>query len=371
MTDYQKTLVILGIRGIPAVHGGFETFAENLSFYLAERNWKVVVYCQQHGRKSISRSEWRSVTLVHVPVNFTGAIASMFFDLKSILHSLRVEGVVLTLGYNTAIFNIFHRIMGKTNIINMDGIEWKRSKWGRLARVWLWINERIACRVASHVVADNPAIESHLAPHLSRDKITMIPYGAEQISIADENALADLGLEKNRYAIFVGRPEPENSILEMVEAFSEIERGIKLVVLGDFNPSSRPYHREVLNAASAEVIFPGAIYDQDKLAALRFFTRFYFHGHQVGGTNPSLVEALGAGNAVIAHDNPFNRWVSKDAALYFSSVSEASSAISRLITDNDKLSELKSFARTNFEKNFRWQNIFHEYERLISGYLKE
>jgi glycosyltransferase involved in cell wall biosynthesis len=124
-------------------------------------------------------------------------------------------------------------------------------------------------------------------------------------------------------------------------------------------------------AASSEVAFPGPVYDMKELAALRFFARFNLHGHQVGGTNPSLVEALGAGNAVIAHDNQYNRWVAKDAAIYFDSVASASTAIGALLDKEKMVDSLQSAARVNFDNNFRWENILIQYETLLSGYLPD
>ena len=130
----------------------------------------------------------------------------------------------------------------------------------------------------------------HLATRVSRDKITMIPYGAIRVSDADESLIDQYGVEKNNYSIVIARPEPENSIIEIVKAFCMCPRKGKLLVLGSFFPDSNHYHREIFETANDSVIFPGAIYDADTIAALRFYSRFYIHGHQVGGTNPSLVE---------------------------------------------------------------------------------
>lgn len=120
-----------------------------------------------------------------------------------------------------------------------------------------------------------------------------------------------------------------------------------------------------MDAASDEVVFLGAIYETEKLEALRFFARVYVHGHQVGGTNPSLVEALGAGNAVLAHDNKFNRWVAKDGAIYFSDVSSASGAFNQLFKDDGLVESLQSASRRNFQNNFQWDNILDQYEQLL------
>ena len=367
---HTKQINILGIRGIPAQHGGFETFAEHLSLYLANNSWQVTVYCQEDGSGSTYESTWNNIRLIHIPVKTSGALGTIIFDLKSILHSLKQSGLYLTLGYNTACFNFFHRIAGRTNIINMDGIEWKRQKWGKIAKAWFWLNERFGCWFGNHLVADHPRIEDHLASRVSRSKITMIPYGAVEVTSADESVLETYNLKKNQYSIIIARPEPENSILQIVKAFSAKPRQQKLVVLGKFDPDNNAYQKEVLNAASDEVVFPGAIYDATKVGALRFYARFYIHGHQVGGTNPSLVEALGAGCAVIAHDNPFNRWVADDAACYFDSIGTLSSFFDTDYHDESLVKQKKSNAMKQFQERFRWETILADYENLFLKFIK-
>lgn len=361
----NKSLLILGVRGVPARHGGFETFAEFLCKFLCEKGWRVFVYCQEDGEGPVYESEWQGVRRIHIPVKNQGPLGTIVFDFKSIVHSLRYDGVFLTLGYNTAVFNIIYRIFRKINIINMDGIEWKRQKWGLGAKLWFWLNERFGCWFGHHLIADHPKIENHLATRVSRKKITMIPYGGAEVGEADSNIVESLGLEPNKYAIVIARPEPENSLLEIVQGFSEKKRGYNLVILGEYC-ADHAYHRAVKAAASAEVVFLGAIYDISVVSALRFYALCYVHGHQVGGTNPSLVEALGAGNAVIAHDNPFNRWVAKGGALYFSGAEGASDAFSAMISDAILLQKLKSEARVNFKESFQWNEILSQYETLLN-----
>ncbi|MEZ8625755.1 DUF1972 domain-containing protein [Vibrio splendidus] len=365
----SRELVLLGIRGIPAKHGGFETFAEHLCIYLESRNWDITVYCQESGSGKIYETEWNGIKRIHIPTKNEGALGTVIFDFRSIIHSLRHNGIFLTLGYNTACFNILHRLFRKTNVINMDGIEWKRQKWGKVAKAWFWLNERFGCWFGNHLVADHPSIKEHLATRVSNQKITMIPYGGPEVNVADESVLNEFGLEKQNYSIVIARPEPENSILEIVQAFSAKARGQKLVVLGNFSKHNA-YHERIVGCASSEVIFPGGIYEADRVAALRFYARYYIHGHQVGGTNPSLVEALGAGCAVIAHDNKFNRWVAKDAAHYFENVESLSEFFSAGYLDDDVLGTRKNNAINQFRQRFQWNDILAQYEELLTKYSK-
>lgn len=361
----------MGTRGVPARHGGFETFAEYLCHFLISRDWNVTVYCQEVGCAQNYQSQWDGVKRIHISVKNSGPMSTIIFDLKSVIHSLRLKGIFLTLGYNTALFNLLYRLTVKRNIINMDGMEWKRQKWGFMAKTWFRFNERLGCWLGNHLVADHPRIADHLATRVSRDKISMIPYGGPKIIDADEATLVTYGIKKNKYAILIARAEPENSILELVQAFSTQHRNTKLVVLGDYDPITNDYHRSVMNAASDEVIFTGAIYEMDKVNALRFFARLYVHGHQVGGTNPSLVEALGAGNAVLAHDNPFNRWVAKEGAIYFCDTLSAEAAFDQLLNNDELIKSLQNASKKNFHNNFQWDNVLHQYEQLLTEWLPD
>lgn len=358
-------LFILGTRGIPAQHGGFETFAEKLALYFTAKGHSVTVYCQ---KDSGAREEidWRGIRLINIPVQGDGAFSTIKFDFLVTLDALKRKGLFLLLGYNTASFNILQRLCRQTLLINMDGIEWKRQKWGVIAKTWFWLNERLGCWFGNHLVADHPRIKDHLATRVSADKITMIPYGGDEVLAADASLLAQYGLTEGNYSIIIARPEPENSFLEMVQGFSSKRRDHKLVVLGNFDFQNNPYHQQVKNAASDEVIFPGAIYDAPVVQALRFYCRFYLHGHRVGGTNPSLVEALGAGCAVIAHDNHFNRWVAGEEAAYFANEAACAQLFNQLLTDDARLEKMRAASRREFQARFTWEHILSQYEALLT-----
>lgn len=361
----EYRISILGIRGVPAQHGGFESFAEKLSLFLVEKGWKTTVYCQENGEGTISESYWNGVRRIHIPVSREGAAGTVIFDWKATCHALSQDGLFLTLGYNTAIFNLLQRMKGQTNVINMDGIEWKRDKWGLVAKTWFWLNERAGCWVGNHLVADHPKIKDHLATRVSADKITMIPYGGDEVHGADAGLLAAYGVEPGQFSVVIARPEPENSFLEMVRAFSRKPRQHKLVVLGNFKPDSNPFHRDVMAVAGDEVIFPGAIYEAPVVQALRFYSRFYLHGHRVGGTNPSLVEALGAHCAVIAHDNHFNRWVAGPEAAYFKDEAACAQLFDELLADDYAVAQMKAASYARFQERFTWPQVLREYEELL------
>lgn len=360
---------ILGTRGVPAAHGGFETFAEHLALYLVERGWRVVVYCQEEGAGTIFEDVWQNVARVHIPVKQTGPKGTIVFDWKATAHAAQFGDLCLTLGYNTAVFCTLLRLKGIPNLINMDGIEWSRAKWSGLAKTWFWLNDWAGCWLGNHLVADHPKIKVHLSSRVREDKITMIPYGAERVADAPVEAVRALGLEPGRFLTVIARAEPENSLLEIVTGFSRKPRGYQLAVLGKYEPETVPYHRLVMDAAGPEVLFLGAIYDKAVVRALRFHSVAYIHGHQVGGTNPSLIEAMGAGNPVIAHDNQFNRWVAGDSAKYFSGAEVCSDRLDEVLQDANLLCEMKAGILKRYHETFIWDMVLADYEKLLIDWL--
>ncbi len=368
------SVIILGSRGIPASYGGFETFAERLALHLKDRGWDVTVACQtEQARPS---DNWRGIRRVfHAGVG-RGELASIIFDARSVvaatrdaMASGRDQPVILTLGYNTALFGVLFRMLGIPNIVNMDGVEWRRKKWSRPVQAWFWANERMGAWLADHMVADHPAIAAHLSRHSPSHKLSVIPYGANPVDDAPTSPITALGLNPDGYALVVARPVPENSILEIVTAYSSKPRDYRLVALGDYHPAQNGYHAAVVAAAGPGVIFPGAIYDRETLEALRFNARLYVHGHTVGGTNPSLVEALGSGMAVLAHDNVYNRWVAGPGMRYFSDTKSCGEAMDDLLTSSsapdDALAAMRAAARERFVETFTWPMVLEAYEKLL------
>jgi glycosyltransferase involved in cell wall biosynthesis len=368
MPDIQPRVLIIGTRGVPAAHGGFESFAEKLSLFLVERGWRVTVYCQHDVgtvTQRFSADSWRGVERIKVHVAQAGAPGTIAFDWHSIRHAATQDGVCLVLGYNTASLLGLLRAKGRKVLINMDGIEWQRPKWSRPVRLWFYLNEWLGAWLGQRLVADHPAIADHLATRRPRGAIAMIPYGGDEVTAAPVAPVTGLGLVPGAYLISIARIEPDNSILPMVLAFSRRPRGANLVVLGRLDPSN-PYHADVMAAASAEVIFPGAIYDKTVVQALRFHARAYFHGHMVGGTNPSLVEALWCGNAVLAHRNRFNVWTAGAEQFFFSDTDECERMIERILADDLAVARARAAARLRAAEDFNWRDILLQYERELA-----
>jgi glycosyltransferase involved in cell wall biosynthesis len=360
---------ILGSRGIPAQHGGFETFAEQLALYLVSRGHQVTVYCQTEDPAEAGEDVWRGVNRVMIYAQ-PSPYGTVSFDFRAAWHALWRGGVILTLGYNTAVFSLLYTLRGRKSVMNMDGLEWKREKWSRLERLWLRLNELAGAKLSTHLIADHPEIGRHLRKFVPPSKISVIPYGAAPVMEADHEVLRQWNCEPNRYALCVARPEPDNSILAIVRAFSKEPRGYPLLVLGTLHEKNA-YHQAVRENASEEVIFPGPIYARSQVNALRFSARVYLHGHRVGGTNPSLVEAMAAGSPVVAHENPFNKGVAGPEAKYFSSEEELAEILTLL---GDAPEELESMRRASFNRHaeaFGLERTHLAYEELLEKFCSD
>jgi len=356
---------ITGIRGIPAQHGGFETFAESLSLYLHDKSWDVTVYCQTTGWGFCFNDKWNGIDRVNIPIPFSGPLSTILFDLLSVLHvCFFSRSLTLVLGYNTAILSVFYRVFHITSIMNMDGIEWQRSKWGPAVKIWFRLNEWLGCKLSNHLVADHDEIKKHLISRHGVLPISTIPYGAPAITEASSSHLTKYNLKKNEYYIVIARPEPENSIVEIVSGFVASGSNKKLVILGNYSPSIN-YQSRVLNAADNRVCFLGAIYDRAIVDALRYYCFAYIHGHTVGGTNPSLVEAMGAGCSIIVRENRFNRGVCDDSALYFHDSQDLTSLINNIADDSVKA--LKSQSSARFENGYTLESVNRNYMNLFSS----
>jgi len=359
-----KRLRILGTRGIPNRHGGFEACAERLAPWLVGRGWSVTVYCQEAPGAPRRQSTWRGVQLEHVPAPSQGTRGSLWFDAATARDAARHDDVLLTLGFNTAVLFPWHRLRGRRHVVNMDGVEWQRGKWSRPVRGWFYVNSWIAGLCANHLIADHPEIARMLAQRGQAGRTTMVPYGADRVTTAATDALEAYRVQPGGYGLVVARPEPENSVLEIVRAWSLAAPAVPLIVLGTYS-SDHPYHVAVRRAAGPAVRFPGAIYDQAAVQALRHHARLYLHGHTVGGTNPSLVEALGAGSAVLAHDNAFNRWVAGPGARYFRGEAACAETLRALLHDEAALAAMREASYARHAEDFTWARVLPAYERVL------
>lgn len=360
-------IALLGARGIPASYGGFETFAEQLATRLASRGHQVTVYAEC-GEQPVADTFYQGVRVRHRRRPKWGAASVLAYDCACLWDARREYDLVYMLGYGAAWACWWPRVFGVPVWINVDGLEWARSKWGWGARVYLRCMEWLTTKVATRLIADAEAIALRFRQtYPSGAPSSFIAYGAElvQAEDVDPSVLSAWGLQPHRYMLVVARPEPENHILEIVQGYVQHGGGWPLVVVGDVSGAT-PYQRQLKALASDRVRFVGGIYDTELLKSLRVHAACYLHGHSVGGTNPSLLEALACGNWVIAHDNPFNREVARDAADYFSTPEQLASSLDSVVSQTVALqSERSRRARAIVVEHYTWDSITDAYETLM------
>jgi glycosyltransferase involved in cell wall biosynthesis len=363
----NKRVAILGTRGIPARYGGFETFAEELGVRLVERGIEVTVFCEKVIGGS-QAAKYRGIDLEYVQAHRLGPFTTIIFDLTILWRARKRFDVVYMLGYGASLFCFIPRMHGAEVWINMDGVEWLRSKWSWPARAYLRAMETIAMWTPDRIIADAVAIQSHLrSRHRHLPECTVIPYGAEVVTSApSEELLAEWKVKPGEYFTVVCRLEPENHVLEILEGYAASSSHYALLVLGDYKLNTL-YVRQLQSITDPRVRLIGTVYDKARLSALRFHARGYFHGHSVGGTNPSLLEAMATGNAVIAHDNVFNREVAADAAVYFRESKDIPAILEILEADTGRLQRMRAIARQRVESIYNWQAVTDRYETLLGS----
>jgi len=360
-------IAIIGTRGIPNYYGGFEQLAQYLSTRLSDKGHEVYVYnAHDHPYR---QSTWNNVHLIHChnPESQLGTAGQFIYDLNCIRDSRKREfNVILALGYTS--FSLWARLLPRNTltVINMDGLEWKRTKYSKSVQRFLRYAERLAVKYCDLHIADSPAIQTYLKEKYGIDS-EYIPYGAEIHTNEDEGLLASFGLGKNGYFMVMARMEPENNIEMIVEGLSASASDKKLLVIGNADNAFGQYIMRKFSG-DARILFPGAIYEAQKIHTLKLFSSLYFHGHSVGGTNPSLLEAMASRALIAAHDNPFNKAILGKDALYFSNSAEVTALVERRMEPEVR----GQMIGNNFRKireDFNWEKITDQYERfLLSGY---
>jgi len=355
-------VAIIGSVGIPAKYGGFETLVE---FLTKDLNTKIdfTIYCSSKEYESKQESH-NLATLKYVPLKANG-IQSIPYDIWSLLKVKRDIKVVLILGVASGFFLPIYRVFTKKKIIiNVDGLEWKREKWGKLAKWYLRNSEKIAVKYSDIIVADNKIIQEHVKKSYAKDAV-LIEYGGDHVSpkkfsleISNKYVFAKL-----KYAFKVCRIEPENNIHMILEAFSR-QRKYSIAIVGNWKNSS--YGLELIKKYSrfAHIHLLDPIYDQSILDQLRSNCFFYVHGHSAGGTNPSLVEAMFLNIPIIAYDVNYNRETMENHSLgFFKTTSDLQFILENIsISDiQDSINKLASIAR----RRYRWELIAQKYHSIF------
>jgi glycosyltransferase involved in cell wall biosynthesis len=356
-------LAILGARGIPARYGGFETFAEQLAIRLVERGHEVTVFCEA---AEGADEQYKGIKLLHVRARDLGPLRTVLYDAACLWHARSRFDVIYMLGYGSSALCWLPRVWGSQVWINMDGLEWARAKWNPIARWYLRWAEATAMWTPDRIIADAAAIKANLQSRYRKlPPCDVIPYGCEIVRSARPEELNSFGLHPGSYYLVVGRFEPENHIREIIEGFLDSNTQARLVLVGD-NTRKSTYVQSLTTWTSDRLLFTGSVYDLPRIQALRYFCRAYLHGHSVGGTNPSLLEAMGCGNVVIANDNLFNREVLGGSGLFFSTPREVSVCIDSVESGKVDIVDMKVKVIERVKQFYTWDRITDHYGELIS-----
>jgi glycosyltransferase involved in cell wall biosynthesis len=354
----------LGTRGIPNRYGGFEQAATYIASGLVEKGHEVTVYnSHKHPYKS---DTWKGVNIVHCyDPGYLGSAGQFVYDLNCIRDAKKKQfDVWLFFGYTSS--SVWWRFYpGKPVLIsNMDGLEWKRSKYNTATRKFLLYAEKTAVRHSHFLIADSTAIQYYLFEKY-KVQSSCIAYGAEVFQDEDMSVFSAYAIQKHEYYLILARMEPENNIETILNGFCRSETGKKMVVIGNIGTKFGKYLVTKFKT-DKRILFLPSLYDATKLHTLKMYCSLYFHGHSCGGTNPSLLEAMADGAVICANDNPFNKAILGEDAFYFSSVDDITTRIN-LLRDTETEKNMVRNNREKIEQKYNWPTIVSAYEKLIKG----
>lgn len=356
-----KKIAIIGTVGLPANYGGFETLTAFLTTHLANR-FDMTVYCSS---KSYTNKlpEYNKSRLKYIPLQANG-IQSILYDIVSMISALRFADTLLVLGVSGCIILPFIKLISrKTIIVNIDGQEWKRAKWGRAAKWFLKYSEKLAVTYADTVIADNKVIQDYVW-ETYKVKSELIAYGGDhtsKVKLTDE-MLSQFPFLNEPYAFKVCRIEPENNVHLIIETFASHAK-LNLVIVGNWSNSDYGTQLKLQYESVSNIRLLDPIYDQHRLDQIRSNCSVYVHGHSAGGTNPSLVEAMYLALPILAFGVNYNRETTVNSALYFNSKTELQSLLSSIKPDDLQSMSIKLKAIADLRYN--WETISEQYAVLF------
>lgn len=371
-------VAILGCRGIPAKYGGFETFADGLVKKLS-KNFQITVSCEYEPEESRLK-DYNGVELDYFPIKppenyFLRKVYENLSDIYFLIKLCRGFDSIIFLGIEVGMFLFIPKILNpKIKVmVNIDGVMWKRTKFNSLEKWLLKLNHDLAIYFADVVIADSLEMIKYV-DEKHHDKTLYLSYGIDSPAIIPWNGdtLKKLGnytgadLLPGEYFLVVARLEPENNIHTILEAFTSAKLSTPMVVLGDF--TSQGYRDEIeaiTDEGSNQIFFLGSIYEEDVLNMLRQNCKAYIHGHSVGGTNPSLLEAAISKNIILAHDNHFNREVCRENAFYFNDSIDLKSQMELVDEKPERYQNIKQEVHKRIKMEYSWDKISNGYKNLL------
>jgi glycosyltransferase involved in cell wall biosynthesis len=350
---------ILGTRGIPNHYGGFEQFAEYFATFLAKKNHEVFVY--NSSNHPYKETIYKGVNIIHCqdPEDKVGTVGQFVYDFNCIMDSRKRKfDVLLQLGYTSS--TIWHRLLPKKSIIitNMDGMEWKRSKYSSSEKKFLRYAEKLAVKSSDFLIADSIGIQNYLKKAYKVDS-KYIAYGAEPFDNPNADILKSYDVTSENYNMLIARFEPENNLEIILDGVAMASEKTPFLVIGSHESNKFGAFLKNKYKDCHNIRFTGAIYNMEHLNNLRYHSNLYFHGHSVGGTNPSLLEAMASNTLIIAHDNEFNSSILEHDAFFFSSKEDVKNHIETK-KKNDHGSKTENCVE-KIKKRFTWELINNMY----------
>lgn len=347
-------IAIVGTVGVPACYGGFESLVENLTHYASDSVcYHVICSSNAYDEKM---THYNGAELSYLPLKANG-VQSIPYDILSLLRCLYIKpDVTLILGVSGCLFLPIYKLLSSSKIVtNIDGLEWKRDKWGVIARTFLKFSEAVAVKFSDIIVADNQAIGDYVISEYGKSN-QIIAYGGDHVIPSKPEPV-----EVQDYYFSLCRIEPENNVEMILEAFSNIKEQLKFVGNWESSDYGRNLKAKFSRFDNIELIDP--VYELETLYSLRAGCRGYIHGHSAGGTNPSLVEAMHFAKTIFAFDCNFNRYSTENKACYFSS---AQDLINRVVGDDEFEERLsKGFQMKEIaSRRYTWHLISKQYESL-------
>lgn len=357
-------IALIGTRGVPANYGGFETCVEELGKRLVERGHDVTVYCRDsyYDQKP---ARYLGMKLIYLPNLKKKSLDTLSHTFLSVLDAIRQPFDVLMV-FNAANSPtlILPRLLGRKIAINTDGLEWKRGKWGAVARNYYKISEWLSTKLAHRVVADSTGIQDYYRERYGVDT-TYIAYGAFISQSRKPDLLESFGLKPGGYFLQITRFEPENNPLLTIQAYKRLQTDKKLVLVGGV-PYESDYSRQIKALAGDAILLPGSIYDKELLNELWCNCYAYVHGNEVGGTNPALLQTMASGCFTIAVDVSFSRDVLQNGGIFYTKTEENLADKMRWALEHpDELDEYRSRAQTRIKEHYTWDKVTDGYELLF------
>jgi len=364
-------IAMIGIKAIPARFGGFETAVDELSRGLVKLGNQVVVY-NRTGMSNQAGPSYEGVELVALPTVRSKNLSTICHAFLSTLHVMfRKADVVHYFTTGATLFAPLPRLMGKKVVCSVDGTDWQRAKWGRLARWYLRLSERLAVFFCHGLISDSSEVLDYYRRNYGAVS-SCIVYGMREHRSNKRDVLERFGLHEREYVLFVGRLVPENNVHHLIKAFERVGTNKKLVIVGD-DPWERDYIFSLKSTRDPRVIFTGGVYG-DGYTQLQENAYLFVLPDEVGGTHPALVEAMGFGNCVLVNDTPSNLEVIADAGFSYrgSEGDENLGQQMRMLVDEPALVEkYRRRAWQRAQEHYRWEDVVRQhallYQRIRCG----